>query len=283
MSHDISRRALLRGVGAVGIGVGALALFPSVALVAPLTEVLVFATTAGSRHDSVPAGIASIRQLGDQNGPTVDADTNLAQYQAVVWLSATGDMPDPAGAEHNWAWHGSLAGAYLATRSGQQQATLIVEDRMNDSTAHLPATGNRVGEYRPHPWGAVSVLVRLNESAHGSDDHPFTWWHDVGAGHAWYTGLGDTAASHSDTLFTRLALGGIHVAVRAIPTGCDNRAGRRSRVGPLSDGENAECLRGGAVADPELHRGALGGQPTGVVKAVGARARDARPESHEVR
>jgi hypothetical protein len=206
MPNDISRRALLRGVGAVGIGVGALALFPSVAVVAPLTTVLVFA-----RHDSAPAGIASIRQLGDQNDLTVGAD--LAQYQAIAWLSTTGDRLDPIGAEHDWDWHGSLAGAYLATRSGQQQATLVVEDGMNDSTASLPRT---------HPCGAVSVLVRLTESAHGDDarsaDHPFTWWHDVGAGQAWYTGPGHTAVSHSDTVFTRLALGGIHVAVRAIPT-----------------------------------------------------------------
>jgi len=217
MFPDLSRRALLRGVGAVGIGVGALALFPSVAVVAPLTKVLVFA-----RNDSVPVGIATIRQLGDQNDLTAGADTNLAQYQAVAWLSTTGATLAPTVAEHDWDWHGSLAGAYLASRFGRQEATLLVEDGVNDATAPLPATRNRVDERRTHPCGAVSVLVRLNESPHEDDamsaDHPFTWWHDVGAGHAWYNGSGHTAESHSDTVFTRLALGGIHVAVRAIPT-----------------------------------------------------------------
>ena len=92
MSHDMSRRAVLRGIGALGVGVGGLAMFPSVAAAAPLTRVLVFSKTAGFRHDSIPAGIAAIRTLGSQNGFTVDATedaaafttANLAQYQVVI-------------------------------------------------------------------------------------------------------------------------------------------------------------------------------------------------------
>ena len=67
---------------------------------APLTKVLVFSKTAGFRHDSIPAGITAIQQLGTANGFTVTATedanqfttANLAQYQAVVWLSTTGDV-----------------------------------------------------------------------------------------------------------------------------------------------------------------------------------------------
>src|SRR5215831_3112240 len=63
---------------------------------------LVFSKTAGFRHDSIPDGIAAIRQLGQQNGFDVDAtedssmftDANLARYQAVVFLSTTGDVLD---------------------------------------------------------------------------------------------------------------------------------------------------------------------------------------------
>ena len=51
-------------------------------------SVLVFSKTAGFRHDSIPAGIAAIQQLGAANGFTVDAtedaaaftDANLAKY-----------------------------------------------------------------------------------------------------------------------------------------------------------------------------------------------------------
>ena len=40
----------------------------------PLESVLVFSKTAGFRHDSIPAGIAAIQQLGTQNDFTVDGD-----------------------------------------------------------------------------------------------------------------------------------------------------------------------------------------------------------------
>jgi hypothetical protein len=247
-TNDVSRGALLRGVGAAGIGAGALALFPSVAMAAPLTNVLVFTRTPGSRYDSVPAGMAAIRHLGDQNGRRGDgcASTtrNLAQYQAVVWLADAVDTPDPArritfeshvnsggsyvgvhadaDTEHNWAWYGGLASAYLATRQpGEQHAKLIVEDRMNDPTARLPATWNGFDEWHGHstrPCGVVNVFMRLDEpSGAAGADHPITWWHEGGAGLAWYTGRGHTTESHSDTLFTRLPLGGIRVAVREIP------------------------------------------------------------------
>jgi type 1 glutamine amidotransferase len=100
----------------------------------------------------------------------------------------------------------------------------------------------------------VSVLVRLNESAHGDDamtaDRPFTWWHDVGAGQAWYTGLGHTAASHSDTLFTRLALGGIHVAVRAIPT--SRPAPTTPTPAPPTSGANVTVSGCGEVLERHL-------------------------------
>jgi type 1 glutamine amidotransferase len=253
MSMDISRRAVLRGIGALGIGAGGLAAFPSVAAAAPLTRVLVFSKTAGFRHDSIPAGIAAIRQLGSQNGFTVDATedanafttANLAQYQVVIWLSTTGDVLNAtqqtafesyvnggggyvgvhsaADTEYDWAWYGGCCGAYFLSHPAQQTASVIVEDRTSDSTAHLPATWSRFDEwynYRTNPRGAVNVLMRLDESTYSGGtmgaDHPITWWHDVGSGRAWYTGLGHTIESYSDPNFTRMLLGGIRVAAKAV-------------------------------------------------------------------
>jgi uncharacterized protein len=250
--NEITRRAVLRGIGALGVGAGGLAMFPSVASAAPLTRVLVFSKTAGFRHDSIPAGIAAIRTLGSQNGFAVDATEdggafttqNLAQYQAVIWLSTTGDVLNAtqqtafesyvtggggyvgvhaaADTEYDWAWYGGCVGAYFQSHPAQQQANVIVEDRTNDSTAHLPATWSRFDEwynYRSNPRGAVSVLMRLDESSYTGGsmgaDHPITWWHDVGSGRAWYTGLGHTIESYSDPLYTRMLLGGIRVAAKA--------------------------------------------------------------------
>src|SRR5690606_30674345 len=65
----------------------------------PAFKVLVFSKTTGFRHDSIPEGIAAVQQLGQENNFEVDTtedsaqftDQNLAQYQAVVFMSTTGD------------------------------------------------------------------------------------------------------------------------------------------------------------------------------------------------
>jgi hypothetical protein len=69
-----------------------------------LENVLVFSKTAGFRHDSIPAGIAAVQQLGQQNDVNVTAtedaaqftDANLSSYDVIVFLSTTGDVLDDA-------------------------------------------------------------------------------------------------------------------------------------------------------------------------------------------
>src|ERR687897_3518150 len=63
-------------------------------------NVLVFSKTEAFRHDSIPAGIAAIEQLAQDNDFTVTAtedaavfnDDDLAQYDVVIWLLTTGDV-----------------------------------------------------------------------------------------------------------------------------------------------------------------------------------------------
>jgi cytochrome c len=63
-------------------------------------RVLVFSETAGFRHDSIPAGIAAITSLGDEQNfdvtqsedSSVFAGTELTNYDVVVFLSTTGDI-----------------------------------------------------------------------------------------------------------------------------------------------------------------------------------------------
>src|SRR5438105_15766798 len=65
-------------------------------------KVLVFTKTAGFRHASIPAAVQAVTTLGAQNGFDVDTtedagaftDTNLARYDAVVFLLTTGDVLD---------------------------------------------------------------------------------------------------------------------------------------------------------------------------------------------
>jgi hypothetical protein len=84
------------------ITLGVVSLLPAAAVAQPgdQARVLVYSKTAAFRHGSIPTGIAAIQQLGQQNGFRVDAtedsaqftDANLARYDAVVWLSTTGDV-----------------------------------------------------------------------------------------------------------------------------------------------------------------------------------------------
>jgi uncharacterized protein len=220
MADEESSNALLRGAGAVAIGAGVLALFPPLATTVSMTKVHMFTTTTGSRCGSAPAGVATIHQLGDGNPFAAEEETalatrNLKLYEAAVWLPITGDRREEGRAKDNWAWCGSLVGAYGATHHGRRQAALIVEDVARPRTP-----------YRTRPRQAVRVLMRVDESSHtgtAPDAHrPITWWHEAGAGEARYT-RHVPGESISDTLFTRWRLPGLRVAVRPIPSAPEDR------------------------------------------------------------
>ncbi|WP_225947174.1 ThuA domain-containing protein [Plantactinospora soyae] len=244
---------------------------PNAVSAAPLSRILVFSKTAGFRHSAIPTGIAAIRQLGTANGFTVDAtedasaftSANLARYQAVVWLSTTGDVLDDAqqaafqayvGAgggyvgvhaaadtEYGWSWYGGLVGAWFDSHPATQSATIRVEDRGNASTAHLPPTWTRTDEwynYRTNPRGAVKVLASLDESSYSGGnmgDHPITWCQNYAGGRSWYTGLGHTEQTYADPNFTRMLLGGIRIAAGATAADCRTESGYAA----LFDGSQA--------------------------------------------
>ena len=61
---------------------------PSVAA-APKFQVLVFSKTAGFRHDSIPTGIAAVKQLGTANNFTVDATEDATAFTAANLAAIT--------------------------------------------------------------------------------------------------------------------------------------------------------------------------------------------------
>jgi type 1 glutamine amidotransferase len=230
---------------------------PQPADAAPLSRILVFSKTAGFRHSSIDEGIAAVRTLGSQNGFSVTATedaaqfttSNLSQYQAVVWLSTTGDVLNDtqqaafeayirggggyvgvhaaADTEYGWAFYGGLVGAYFASHPAIQQARVRTETTAHPSTAHLPATWTRSDEwynYRTNPRSAVKVLQNLDESSYSggsmSGDHPITWCQNYQGGRAWYTGLGHVEESYTDSNFTRMLLGGLQWAGGAVASDC---------------------------------------------------------------
>ncbi|MGC4750222.1 ThuA domain-containing protein [Micromonospora sp. DT201] len=255
-----SRSRLLGLITGVAVLLAGLVALPTQASAAPLTKVLVFSKTAGFRHSAIPNGIAAIQQLGSANGFTVTATedagqfttSNLAQYQAVVFMSTTGDVLNAsqqtafesyiaagggyvgvhaaADTEYSWPWYGNLVGAWFDSHPAIQTATVKIEDRTNPSTAHLGTTWVRSDEwynYRTNPRSSARVLASLDESSYSggnmSGDHPITWCKAYGGGRAWYTGLGHTEASYTDPNFTRMLLGGLQVAAGAVSADCSPR------------------------------------------------------------
>ncbi|RIW46045.1 DUF1349 domain-containing protein [Micromonospora endophytica] len=228
-------------------------------------SVLVFSKTAGFRHDSIPTGIAAIQQLAAAHDFTVDTtedaaaftDANLARYQAVIWLSTTGDVLNneqqaaferyiqagggyagihaASDTEHSWSWYGDLVGAYFASHPANQTATVKVEDPAHESTAHLPERWSRYDEwynYRTNPRGKVHVLATLDETSYNAGtgamghDHPIAWCQDYDGGRAWYTGGGHTRESYAEPEFLEHLLGGIRTAAGV--AGADCRASLNS-------------------------------------------------------
>ena len=205
---------------------------------APTVSALVFSRTEGFRHDSIPAGIAAIRQQGTLRGFSVDAsedagvftDDSLARYNAVVFLSTTGDVLDPseqsaferfirrgggfvgvhsaADTEYDWPFYGGLVGAYFANHPDIQTAAIQVEDAGHPSTASLPRIWMRRDEwynFRENPRSRVTVLATLDERTYAggtmAPDHPIMWSHRYEGGRSWYTAGGHTVESFAEPLF----------------------------------------------------------------------------------
>ena len=214
------------------------------------TRVLVFSKTAAFRHGSIKVGKPALIELGKANGISVDTtedasvftEDNLKKYNAVVFLSTTGDILNmyqqaaferymQAGGgyvgihaatdcEYTWPWYGKLSGAYFKSHPSQQMAKLVVNDNTHPSTAHLPAIWERFDEwynFKKVPGNEVKVLISIDEKSYKGGEngasHPMAWYHDYDGGRAFYTELGHTDESFADPVYLKHLLGGIQYAI----------------------------------------------------------------------
>jgi len=203
-------------------------------------SLLVFSRTVEYRHESIPAGIQALSALAAAHGwalsATEDAaqfsDAGLADYDAVIFLSTSGDVLDDAeqaaferfiragkgfigihsasDTEYDWPWYGGLVGAYFREHPSIQPAEIVVLDRAHPATAALPNPWRRSDEwyaFQKNPRPNVQVLLALDESSYDpgsagmNGDHPIAWCHEYDGGRAFYTALGHTSASFSEPLF----------------------------------------------------------------------------------
>ncbi|MFH8803901.1 ThuA domain-containing protein [Streptomyces sp. NPDC017936] len=263
----------------------------------PAYRILVFSKTAGFRHSSIDEGVTALRELGAANVFTVDATEdaqsfttgNLSRYKAVVFLSTTGDVLNAAqqtafesyvrggggyvgvhaaaDTEYDWPFYEGLAGALFHSHPAVQSATVRVEDRAHDATAHLGTAWQRTDEwynYRTNPRTTAHVLASLDESSYTggnmSGDHPIAWCKDHQGGRAFYTGGGHTEGSYAEPAFRRHLLGGIRWAAGMTNADCRPETGYR----PLCDGTSTTGWKqagpgGFTLADGTLtSRGGMG-------------------------
>ncbi|MFJ4965178.1 ThuA domain-containing protein [Streptomyces sp. NPDC088729] len=220
-------------------------------------RVLVFSRTAGFRHDSIPAGVAALKEIGKETGITVDSTesaaqfttSNLARYDAVAFLSTTGDVLDAdqqkafenyvatgggyvgihaaADTEYDWEFYGGLVGAYFDSHPRIQPATVRVEDRDHPATAHLGEEWQRTDEwynYRTNPRDKGKVLATLDETTYTGGnmkgDHPISWCQTYQGGRSFYTGLGHTKESYAEPAFRQHVLGGLRYATGQVKADC---------------------------------------------------------------
>jgi type 1 glutamine amidotransferase len=212
-------------------------------------KLLIFSKTAAFRHASIKDGKLALQKLAVAHNVAIDftedstafTDTNLKQYNAVVFLLTTGEILDGSqqaaferyihagggylgihsatDTEYNWSWYGKLVGAYFDRIHGHShvtQATLHVVDHTHPSTSMLPASWIRTDEwynFASNPRPDVHVLITIDEKTYKGGvmgaDHPIAWYHDFEGGRAWYTALGHTSESYSEPLFLAHLWGGI--------------------------------------------------------------------------
>lgn len=206
-----------------------------------------FSKTKGYRHESIEVGKIAMIDLGKKNGFDVDTTENAAffnedslkRYQAVIFLSTTMDVLDvpqqddfkrfieagggyvgihaAADTEYEWPWYGKLVGAYFKSHPKTQEATIKKVKDFGKATT--PATWTRTDEWYNYKKISpdINVILNLDETSYeggqNGSSHPIAWYHEFEGGRSFYTGLGHTKESYSDSLFLDHLLQGIVYAI----------------------------------------------------------------------
>ena len=213
------------------------------------TRVLVFSKTQGFRHSSIPNGKAALLKLGTENNWKVDTtedasiftEDNLKKYAAVIFLNTTGNVLNTyqetaferyiqAGGgfagihsatdtEYDWIWYARMVGGNFESHPKPQEAKLIVTDKNHPSTKHLGDTWTKTDEWYnfKNMNKDVKVLLKIDETSYEggkhNNDHPMAWYHDYEGGRAFYTELGHTEESYTDSVYLKHITGGIQYAI----------------------------------------------------------------------
>jgi len=110
----------------------------------------------------------------------------------------------------DWKWYvENVIGAQFVVHSSIQPGDIHVEDPKSPLTKGLPALLHRAEEWysfadNPRGKPGYHILLTVDEKTYNpgratmGQDHPLTWWHCVGKGHAFYSALGHAASMYSE-------------------------------------------------------------------------------------
>ena len=212
------------------------------------SNVIVFSKTKGYRHQSIEAGIESIKKLGKENQFLVQTteDSNelilaLINSKVVIFLNTTGDVLNKeqqvdfekfikngggfvgvhaaTDTEYEWSWYGKMIGAYFESHPKQQQAIIDVVNNKHLSTNFLDKYWTKFDEWYNYKNinPNLKILLKLDEKSYkggkNGEIHPITWHQEYEGGKIFYTGLGHTIESYSNSIFVKHLLGGILYAM----------------------------------------------------------------------
>jgi cytochrome c len=235
-------------------------------------RVLVFSKTAEFRHSSIEVGKAALQRMGLEKGFAVDTsenaavfnEDNLKRYNAVIWLSTTGNVLDAeqqnaferyiqagggftgihaaSDTEYDWAWYGKLVGGYFnghpSVPSNVQKGTFHIVDTKHPLTSFLPEPWIRNDEFYAYKQmnPNLKVLITIDEKTYVGgtmgDYHPMSWYHEFDGGRAFYTNMGHTEETYSEPLFQQHLWAGLQWAMGGIAPKPLNYANVRTQLFP---------------------------------------------------
>jgi type 1 glutamine amidotransferase len=229
--------------------VGGPALAPAPAAAA--RRVLVVTEARGFVHESIPAALALMRELGRRSSAydvvALSAASQLTAARlrgaaAVAFVNTTGDLRLPPGGRaallafvrrgggllgahsaadtfHGWPAFGRLLGGEFLRHPPYGPGTLIVEDRTHPATRSLFrrfAIDDEFYEFTRDPRCCVHVLARL-DTGPGGPDRPLIWCRRYGAGRVFYDTLGHAIAMWRDPRQRALISGGLRWVLGLAP------------------------------------------------------------------
>lgn len=221
--------------------------------------ILVFTKTATWRHPSIDDGVAALYKMSREENwtMTVTEDAyhftqeNLRRYDAIVFLSTTGDVLNDgqqnaftgyinggggyvgihaaSDTEHSWPWYGRMVGGYFKSHPKVQEATLNVHRKTrHPAVAHLDSTWVKKDEWYNFKQAIpdyVTVLLDVDENTYEGKRmggyHPIAWYHHFEGGRIFYTGLGHTPATYTEPDFVRHLKAGIQWAAGLTEVGAN--------------------------------------------------------------